>query len=85
MNGQWAWIQPKRPTKFHILLKGVENFQVGHDFVKFMEKYATDGLDVETKDIMTKYGLEVIASAGFGIEAKAFNDPDGIFSDRVAR
>ena len=63
----------------------IVNFQVGHDFVKFMEKYATDGLDVETKDIMTKYGLEVIASAGFGIEAKAFNDPDGIFSDRVAR
>ena len=50
-----------------------------------MEKSATDGLDVETKDIMAKYGLEVIASAGFGIEAKAFNDPDGIFSDRVAR
>ena len=66
-------------------MNDIVNFQVGHDFVKFMEKSATAGLDVETKDIMTKYGLEVIASAGFGIEAKAFNDPDGIFSDRVAR
>ena len=34
--------------------------------------------------MMTKYSLEVIASTGFGVEAKAFSDPDGVFPDMVS-
>ena len=48
-----------------------------------MEKHADEKLDLELKDVMMKYSLEVIASAGFGIESQAFNDPDGVFSDQV--
>lgn len=49
-----------------------------------MGKYADEKLDVELKDVLMKYGLEVIASAGFGIEAQAFNDPNGVFSDQAS-
>ena len=34
--------------------------------------------------MLSKFSLEVVASTGFGVEANAFTDPDGIFSDRVS-
>ena len=55
---------------------------MGDKFVDFLEKYADEGLELETKDLMTKFSLEVIASTAFGVEAMAFSDPDGVFSDK---
>ena len=58
--------------------------QIGDEFVRHLEKYADEDLEFEAKEMMTKYSLEVIASTGFGVEAKAFADPDGIFADEVS-
>lgn len=59
--------------------------KIGDDFVDHLEKYAADGTEFEAKAMMTKFSLEVIASTGFGVSANAFNDPDGAFSDNVAK
>ena len=53
--------------------------------IEHLDKYADEGLEFETKEMMAKYSLEVIASTGFGVEANAFTDPNGIFSDRVRK
>ena len=42
-------------------------------------------MEFEAKAMMTQYSLEVIASTGFGVHAKAFQDPNGVFSDQVSR
>ena len=57
--------------------------QVGDKFVAYLEDFADKGLEIETKELMTKFSLEVIASTAFGVEANAFSDPNGVFSDRV--
>ena len=49
-----------------------------------MEEFADKGLEFETKEMMSKFSLEVIASTAFGVEAEAFTNPDGVFSDRVS-
>jgi len=48
-----------------------------------MESYAKDEVEFDAKDLMTSYTLDVIASAGLGIEANAFTDRDGILRKRV--
>ena len=52
--------------------------------VDHLEKYADEQLEFDTKDMMVKYSLEVIASTAFGVEAQAFSNPNGIFADRVS-
>ena len=32
---------------------------------------------------MTRFSMDVIASTAFGIEAHAFSEPDGVFTDMV--
>ena len=49
-----------------------------------MEAFADKGLEFETKEMMSKFSLEVIASTAFGVEAEAFTNPNGVFSDRVS-
>ena len=58
--------------------------QVGDKFVTYLDNIAEEGLEVEAKELMTKFSLEVIASTALGVEAHAFSDPAGIFSDRVS-
>ena len=53
--------------------------------VDHLEKYAEEQLEFDTKDMMVKYSLEVIASTAFGVEAQAFSNPNGIFADRVSK
>ena len=49
-----------------------------------LQRFAKEDLEFDTKEMMSKFSLEVVASTGFGVEANAFSDPDGIFSDRVS-
>jgi len=66
-------------------LKGMVKLidKVGDSMVNHLEKFAEDGIEFETKELFTLYGVDVVASTGFGFEAKAFSDPNSIFKDQV--
>ena len=42
-----------------------------------------DGKDMELKHLFAMFGMEVIATTGFGFEANIFADPNSIFRDKV--
>jgi len=66
-------------------LKGMVKLidKVGDSMVDHLEKFAEEGIEFETKQLFTLYGVDVVASTGFGFEAKAFSDPNSIFKDQV--
>lgn len=48
-----------------------------------LQPLSKDQTEFDAKDVMTSYTLDVIASAGLGIEANSFADREGIFRKRV--
>ena len=51
--------------------------------IQFLSCYADEGKDINGKDIMTNYALDVICSTGFGIEAECFTNPDNKLKEMV--
>ena len=52
--------------------------------VEYVDNYY-DGKDMELKHLFAMFGMEVIATTGFGFDANIFADPNSIFRDKVRR
>ena len=52
--------------------------------VEYLDKFAQEGTEFETKALFTLYSVDVVASTGFGFEANAFTDPESVFRDYVS-
>ena len=51
--------------------------------VEHFDMLAKSGDVFNAKEVMTNFNLDIIASCGFGIEAKAFKEPDSPFRQNV--
>ena len=58
--------------------------KVAHDLVAQLDKFASTGEDVDACDLSLKFTVTVIANAGFGIDANAF-EPQGEKFYKMAR
>jgi hypothetical protein len=56
---------------------------VGDQFVSHLEGFSSGGLEFNAKEVMTSFTLDVIASAGLGVEANSFTDPDSEIRKKV--
>ena len=41
-----------------------------------LKRDGTEGKEIDAKELMTNYNLDVICSTGFGIEANCFNNSE---------
>ena len=57
--------------------------KVGDELVEYMNKLADNNEKFETKDLFTLYGIDVVASTGFGFEANCIKNPNSVFKDQV--
>jgi hypothetical protein len=55
-------------------------FQTSDEFVKFLKENTTE---FDAKDMMTSFTLDVIASAGLGVEARSFTEPNNLIRQKV--
>ena len=55
----------------------------GTNLGEFIEDSSTRGLEIDAKDVFSKFALDGIASSGFGIESNSFNDPNNTFRTQV--
>lgn len=53
--------------------------QCARKFCKYFENDHTDLIDVELKDIFSKYANDVIASTAFGFKINSLKDPNNEF------
>ena len=53
--------------------------------MEYLKSFAKDGKEINAKEMLTTYNLDVICSAGFGIEAKSFANPDNRLTEMVWR
>lgn len=60
-------------------------FQVGENLVQHLSQLAAAGQEFEGKKVMGHYGLDVIASCGFGVESNSFAEPDSEFNRMATR
>ena len=51
--------------------------------MEYLKPLAKEGNDINAKEMLTTYNLDVICSAGFGIEAKSFANPDNKLTEMV--
>ena len=51
--------------------------------VEYLQNIAKEGKDINCKDMLTMYNLDVICSTGFGIESKSFTDPENKMMEMV--
>ena len=61
----------------------VIHIQAADDMIEFLASYADEKKDIDGKDMMTNYALDVICSTGFGIEAECFTNPDNKLKEMV--
>lgn len=52
---------------------------VGDNFSAFLEKTVGEGRELEVKDYMARFTIDVIGSCAFGIECNSFEDPNSQF------
>ena len=60
-------------------------FKVSDDFMEHLESFSSSGQDFDAKLMFTSFTLDAIASAGLGIEARSFKDPDSILRQKVSQ
>lgn len=48
-------------------------------FIEYLKSQKGDVLEVDTKDVLTRYGNDVIASVAFGIQTDSFKDKNNQF------
>ena len=51
--------------------------------MEYLKPFATEGKEINAKEMLTTYNLDVICSAGFGIQAKSFANPDNKLTEMV--
>ncbi len=57
--------------------------QVGDEFVDYLGGLADKSEEFSAKEVLTSYTLDCIATCGFGVEAKSFKEPNGLFRKMV--
>ena len=60
-------------------------FKVSDEFMEHLESFSSSGQDFDAKLMFTSFTLDAIASAGLGIEARSFKDPDSILRQKVSQ
>merc|ERR1719350_1064301 len=55
----------------------------GTNLGEFIEDSSTRGLEIDAKDVFSKFALDGIASSGFGIESNSFKEPKNTFRTQV--
>ena len=59
--------------------------QVGDEFVDYLGGLADKSEEFSAKEVLTSYTLDCIATCGFGVEAKSFKEPNGLFRKMVQK
>jgi hypothetical protein len=59
--------------------------QVGDEFVDYLKDLAESGKEIDAKDVMMSYTLDVISNAGLGVQAKSFTDPNSLIRHNVSQ
>ena len=44
--------------------------------MEYLEKVENEGKEIDAKELMTNYNLDVICTTGFGIKANCFSDSE---------
>lgn len=63
----------KMKMMFHTILK------VGEELNKYLEPIASSKSDVEVKDVLSRFGTDVIGTCAFGIDCNSLVDPEAEF------
>lgn len=53
--------------------------------IEYLQSFAKEGKEINAKEMLTNYTLDVIWSTGFGIESKAFTDPESKMVEMVKK
>jgi len=66
-------------------LRGMVKFidKAADEMVGYLQKFADEGTEFECKELFTLFGVDVVASTGFGFDANSFTDPHSIFRDQL--
>jgi len=56
---------------------------VGDAFVTHVGDFATADKEFEAKELFTLYSVDVVATMGFGVDAKTLSDPKSVFKDQL--
>ena len=67
----------KTLTIYILLLQCVQ------DMIEYLRDFARDGNEINAKEMLTSFNLDVICSVGFGIEAKSFSDSESKLTEMV--
>ena len=51
--------------------------------IEYLRDFARDGNEINAKEMLTSFNLDVICSVGFGIEAKSFSDSESKLTEMV--
>ena len=51
--------------------------------IEYLSDFARDGKDINAKEMLTSFNLDVICSVGFGIEAKSFSNSESKLTEMV--
>ena len=57
--------------------------QCVQDMIEYLRDFARDGNEINAKEMLTSFNLDVICSVGFGIEAKSFSDSESKLTEMV--
>ena len=60
----------------HFTLIFYDTFQCADDLMEYLEKVENEGKEIDAKELMTNYNLDVICTTGFGIKANCFSDSE---------
>ena len=63
-------------TFIHFFEISKNNFQCADDLIEYLEKVEDEGKEIDAKELMTNYNLDVICTTGFGIKANCFSDSE---------
>ena len=51
--------------------------------IEYLRDFARDGKEINAKEMLTSFNLDVICSVGFGIEAKSFSNSESKLTEMV--
>lgn len=68
-----SFTSSKMKAMFHLMCASTEKF------IEYFKKEKKDVIEVEIKDVLSRFGNDVIASVIFGIEVDSLNDKNNQF------
>lgn len=68
-----SFTSSKMKQMFHLMT------EVGENFIKYFEKNPTECVDVDMKDVLTRYTNDIIGTVAFGIRCDSLKDKNNEF------